>query len=136
MQPSATKLKSKKKPAESVRDTSENTAPITSNATNGQALLIDQALQVSDIHLSKKNLRTLKHLYPGGEEGEGQSWVSWEDFVRAMAEAGFHISNTDSSAVVFEHRDHSKGRIIFHRPHPEPKLDCIILRVMGKWMAK
>ncbi|EWG55568.1 hypothetical protein FVEG_17551 [Fusarium verticillioides 7600] len=61
--------------------------------------------------------------------------VTWERFVNMMAKAGFTARNNTGSAVAFKQRG-AGGRIVFHKPHPADKLDPVLLRIMGKRMAK
>ncbi|KAK4499654.1 hypothetical protein PRZ48_010172 [Zasmidium cellare] len=63
----------------------------------------------------------------------GQS-CEWIQFVHAMRDVGFSARNSTGSAVVFELKD--QGKIIFHRPHPVAKIDPVMLKAMGKRMAK
>jgi hypothetical protein len=48
-----------------------------------------------------------------------------------MAEAGFAERNGGGSIVTFEDTT-GGGKIRFHRPHPEPTIDPIMLQSMGK----
>lgn len=66
--------------------------------------------------------------------------ISWDAFVRAMSDAGFLVKQSGGSAVSFEKDDSvqegQNGRIVFHRPHPEAKIDPVIFLSMGKRMHK
>ncbi|KAF7923039.1 uncharacterized protein EAE98_007744 [Botrytis deweyae] len=67
--------------------------------------------------------------------------VPWDSLVNAMAEAGFIASHErGGSAVQFEPDTSSpwfgKGKIVFHKPHPERVVDAVMLGVMGKRMKK
>ena len=68
-----------------------------------------------------------------------------------MIYMGFSARNGGGSALVFENGDLSAaaaegrgggaadaagGKIIFHKPHPIPKIGSIILHSMGRRMAK
>ncbi|KAK5110324.1 hypothetical protein LTR85_001277 [Meristemomyces frigidus] len=64
----------------------------------------------------------------------GSKGSDWDQFVHAMKDVGFTARNSAGSAVVFDLAD--KGKIVFHRPHPVAKIDPILLRAMGKRMAK
>ncbi|KAL2809105.1 hypothetical protein BJX63DRAFT_372353 [Aspergillus granulosus] len=96
----------------------------------------------SPIHVSKQSLEVFLLMFPEKQAGEvGGRHVLWDEFVHAMVDAGFTARNSSGSAVAFtsstsdtSHR--SGGRIVFHKPHPVPKIDPILLQVMGKRMAR
>jgi hypothetical protein len=52
-----------------------------------------------------------------------------------MNEAGFTARNGEGSIVRFENRN-GEGSINFHRPHPEPTIDPVMLQAMGWRMNK
>lgn len=59
--------------------------------------------------------------------------IKWQRFVAAMVDAGCSATNNGGSAVTFKH---AVGSMVFHRPHPEPEIDPIVLHSMGqrlKW---
>jgi len=66
--------------------------------------------------------------------------VNWDHFVSAMSEVGFQARSSGGSAVLFSPAADSKwdgmGKIVFHRPHPDSKIDYITLGSMGKRMRK
>lgn len=57
-----------------------------------------------------------------------------DQFVHAMRDAGCLVRSRPGSAVAFAVE--GKGRIVFQRPHPEAKLYAIMMRAMGKRLAK
>lgn len=63
-----------------------------------------------------------------------RSW-KWQHFVDVMLDVGFDISQGSGSAVSFEHSS-GLGRIVFHQPHPQPVIDPMMLRFMGKRLSK
>lgn len=71
---------------------------------------------------------------------ERSKTVKWESFVKAMSQVGFVARHSGGSAVLFEPSQNSKwfgrGKIVFHRPHPVPVIDSVILSSMGKRMNK
>lgn len=69
------------------------------------------------------------------EKDDAAKDLLWDRFVQAMVDAGFTGRNNGGSPVSFKRRD-GGGGIAFHRPHPIPKIDPIMLRTMGKLMAK
>lgn len=71
---------------------------------------------------------------PGMPRTGTRSW-KWQHFVDVMMDAGFNVSQGSGSAVSFEHSS-SKGRIVFHQPHPQPIIDPVMLRFMGRRMNR
>lgn len=63
-----------------------------------------------------------------------RSW-KWQHFVDVMLDTGFKVSQGSGSAVSFEHPS-GKGRIVFHQPHPQPTIDPVMLRFMGRRMNR
>jgi hypothetical protein len=62
-------------------------------------------------------------------------------FVIAMVQIGFVARHNGGSAVLFEPNGECKwypfgGKIVFHRPHPDPTLTPLILKFMGKRFHK
>lgn len=62
--------------------------------------------------------------------------VRWENFVTAMVDAGFCATHSGGSAVTFKDARFGGGSIVFHRPHPDPSIDDIMLRGMGRRLSK
>ena len=90
--------------------------------------------KATPIELTKQDsLDVIQLMFP--EKDDAAKSVLWDRFVHAMADAGFIATNNSGSPVSFKHRD-GDGRIVFHRPHPDSKIDPIMLRNMGKRMAK
>jgi hypothetical protein len=53
----------------------------------------------------------------------------------------FSVKQGGGSAVIFENKGSIKeqgtrGKIVFHKPHPVPKIDPIMLHAWGKRMTK
>ncbi|KAM3418293.1 hypothetical protein BST61_g4293 [Cercospora zeina] len=63
--------------------------------------------------------------------GEQQSDVRWKDFTVAMVDAGFSATPSGGSVFTFKNAENG-GSINFHRPHPDPSINPLMLRVMGK----
>lgn len=57
----------------------------------------------------------------------------WDDFVRAMKDAGCCCKANGGSAVTFEDGKH---KIVVHRPHPDSTIDPIKLRSISKRLKK
>lgn len=66
--------------------------------------------------------------------------VTWQSFIAAMASVGLKARHSGGSAVLFEPTEESqwygKGKIVIHRPHPDSKLDPVMLTSIGKRMRK
>ncbi|TKX20274.1 putative mRNA binding protein [Elsinoe australis] len=91
----------------------------------------------SKIPVKKENLRIFTQMFSAGEQSPGRK-VAWQHFCNAMADAGFSIQQGSGSSVCFQQGVHGNGAgsIVFHRPHPDPTIDPIMLRVMGKRLRK
>ncbi|KAF1967834.1 hypothetical protein BU23DRAFT_658017 [Bimuria novae-zelandiae CBS 107.79] len=61
--------------------------------------------------------------------------VDWDAFVGSMENAGFRGKCGGGSIVIFEKMDRG-GKIVFHRPHPNPTLDSVMLQSMGRRLNK
>ncbi|KAK2600512.1 hypothetical protein N8I77_010039 [Diaporthe amygdali] len=74
-------------------------------------------------------------LFPA-EKDEGRRGVNWQTFVRRMTAVGCSVGNSGGggSEVLFSHE--SFGKITFHKPHPEPRVDAIKLRSWGYRLEK
>lgn len=91
-------------------------------------------VEAAPIRVMKHSLDVFQLMFP--EKGEAATkFVLWDRFVHAMADAGFVARNTSGSLVSFKNAE-TEGRIVFHRPHPDPKIDPIMLQAMGKRMTK
>ncbi|KAJ4311240.1 hypothetical protein N0V94_008047 [Neodidymelliopsis sp. IMI 364377] len=86
------------------------------------------------IQLSKSSYTTLRSMFPSTVE-ERQKTINWTAFVNSMNDAEFTPRNGDESIVRFENRM-GVGSINFHRPHPEPTIDAVMLQAMGWRMNK
>ena len=91
------------------------------------------------ISVNQRTFNIFTAMFPASSEEAAKS-VDWDTFVHAMADVGFSARNGGGSAVMFEKgKDgHSGlgGRIIFHRPHPNPKIHPVMLHSMGRRMMK
>lgn len=78
-----------------------------------------------------ENLVLLSSIFP--RVSGNQRSFSWKHFTQEMVNAGFHITQGSGSSVVFKKEE---GSIVFHRPHPDPTVDGMMLLRMGKRMKK
>jgi hypothetical protein len=74
-------------------------------------------------------------MYPKTVEEMSQTVVC-DDFVSAMYSAGCMAQNSAGSAVSFEDTLYKKGRIVFHKPYPTPKVDSFKFRKWGRRLMK
>jgi hypothetical protein len=94
------------------------------------------------VPLPKKTRSILRQMFPDESDSEVKcDDVPWYRFVLAMAQIGFAARHNGGSAVLFEPNSECKwcpfgGKIVFHRPHPDPTLTPLILKFMGKRMHK
>lgn len=86
------------------------------------------------ITVSKRSRATFRYIFPTALE-ERQKHVDWETFVTSVTDAGLVARNGGGSIVTFED-ENGGGKIIFHRPHPDPSIDPIMLQSMGRRMNK
>jgi hypothetical protein len=92
----------------------------------------DSNVEANLIRVNKESLAVFEMMYRTDCLAGGT--IRWQEFVQAMKGAGFAAQEASGSAVTF--RDRDDRRICFHRPHPEPVLDHIMLYGMAKRMAK
>lgn len=107
--------------------------PAREDAPGVQAETIKLA-EATTIKVTKQSLDVFLLMIP--ENDEVVKDVLWDRFVRAMVDAGFSARNSSGSAVSFKKYSGNGGKIVFHKPHPVPKIDPVLLRVIGKRMAK
>lgn len=102
------------------------------------ASIHEQAL--ASISVKPRNYKLLSKLFPSQEStSESSGKARWQDFVTAMADAGFLASTNGGSAVTFCTSELEEGRnrrIVIHRPHPDPELSAVTMRSIWKRMNK
>jgi hypothetical protein len=86
------------------------------------------------ILVNKRSFDIFALMFPCKEESSRS--VDWDSFVHAITDAGFTARSNVGSAVLFEGNPQLGGKIGFHKPHPIAKIDPVMLRSMGKRMAK
>ena len=86
---------------------------------------------MSQVAVKKETLDLMAQLFPVEVPDTGT--VRWTQFVQALADAGMTATQSAGSAVTFKVLDQS---ITFHKPHPEPEIDAIKLRIFGKRLSK
>lgn len=70
------------------------------------------------------------------EKTEGKQGVDWQTFVRGMTVVGCSVTNSGGggSEVLFSHE--LFGKITFHKPHPEPRVDTIKLHAWAQRLQR
>lgn len=70
------------------------------------------------------------------DKNQGKQGVDWQMFVRGMTAVGCSVTNSGGggSEVLFSHE--SFGKITFHRPHPEPRVDAIKLHAWAQRLQR
>ncbi|KAJ9621645.1 hypothetical protein H2203_007134 [Taxawa tesnikishii (nom. ined.)] len=77
------------------------------------------------IPVSKSSLLLFKHVFP----------IDEDTFVAAMADAGYSAMQHSGSETRFDRVD-GGGSVVFHRPHPETKINPIKLRAWGRTLTR
>lgn len=128
------KIKSKTRPAKQ--------AGSLEDIDHGVAGMMAKFVQVEtpEVLVKKRAYDMLTLMFPATATESAKS-IEWDMFVHAMSDMGFSARNAGGSAVVFEKGNLAEGgatsgKIIFHKPHPIPKIDPIMLHSMGRRMAK
>ncbi|KAG6920263.1 hypothetical protein DXG01_005032 [Tephrocybe rancida] len=88
--------------------------------------------------LSKKSKGLMHQLLNTAEdEMKGIAPMKWENFLRLMREMGFDYDpSTAGSSVRFDPPDKRDMPITFHKPHPDPTLQPIMLKDYAKRLKK
>ncbi|KAE8446320.1 hypothetical protein EG329_012067 [Mollisiaceae sp. DMI_Dod_QoI] len=131
------------KPASEIRVKTKTRGELASIEHDLEDLNINQPAVDEDeppqkVLVKKSALEVLTSLFP--DRDQGSKSVLWDSFVDAMAKVGFMCRRSGGSAVTFEPSGESKwygkGSIAFHRPHPDSKIDSVMLLLIGKRMKK
>lgn len=89
------------------------------------------------IRLKPENHRIFMTMFPSSESPsedkstEKAGSLHWRRFIAAMADAGFSATGSGGSAFTFAN-NHSGEKIVFHRPHPTPRVEQTKLICWGK----
>ena len=126
---SSRKAKNKTRPSEQI-STMEDINHAVADMT-----VVSKQGQTPKIPVTKRAYDMLSFMFSTTAE-ESSKTVDWDMFVHAMADMGFSARNGGGSVVVFEKYGNRDGKIIFHKPHPVPKIDPIMLHSMGRRMGK
>ncbi|KXS99504.1 hypothetical protein AC578_4253 [Pseudocercospora eumusae] len=89
---------------------------------------------IPQIKVKKESLSIFRKMYPAHQDDlELRSNTRWQVFLQAMTDAGFLATEASGSAVRFSN---DQGSISFHKPHPDPVIDPVMLHSMARRMKK
>lgn len=83
------------------------------------------------ICVKPETLSVIKQMH--GPPNPNKSSVRWVNLVRTLVDAGFVAKKGAGSAVRFSS---DEGCIDFHRPHPDPTVESIMLHAMRRRLRK
>lgn len=83
------------------------------------------------IAVKQDSLSIISKMFPTG--AEGSTSVRWLQLVQALTDAGLVATEGAGSAVSFANEH---GSISVHKPHPDPVVDAIRLRGIGRRLRK
>ncbi|KAI9669738.1 MAG: hypothetical protein M1831_007434 [Alyxoria varia] len=95
-------------------------------------------LMAESIKVRSSSINLFSKMFPKRGKGDDTTGkIRWADFVGAMADAGFIARKGSGSAVLFENdKQGHEGKIVVHRPHPDPEVSHPMLKCIGKRMRK
>ncbi|USW46943.1 hypothetical protein Slin15195_G002620 [Septoria linicola] len=105
-------------------DPKADTAPTTINREQTSAT-------VEPTPIKQDSLVVFARMFPTSGTAGGS--VRWTQFVQAVTDAGLSATAEGGSAVTFSD---GSTRVSVHRPHPEPVINPIMLRAIGKRFRK
>ncbi|KDR75158.1 hypothetical protein GALMADRAFT_249095 [Galerina marginata CBS 339.88] len=86
-----------------------------------------------------KKANTLMHqlLKTQEDQTDGRAPMKWENFLRLMREMGFtYDPSTAGSSVRFDPPNKGDRSITFHKPHPDPTLQPVMLKEFAKKLKR
>jgi len=88
--------------------------------------------------LGKKTTGLMHQLLKTQEDQTaGRAPMKWENFLKLMREMGFEYDpSTAGSSVRFDPPNKNDRPITFHKPHPDPTLNPIMLKAFAKRLKK
>jgi HicA toxin of bacterial toxin-antitoxin, len=86
------------------------------------------------VNVSGDSYKILEMMWPStGDKSSRLQSVPWTQLVQAMVDIGCTVQNSGGSAVSFRRAGNT---IVIHRPHPDPRVDSISMRNIGKRLTK
>lgn len=91
---------------------------------------------VEPIVVPRKNFEEFVCKVFPAERKEGKQGMDWQTFLRGMTAVGCSVTNSGGggSEVLFCHE--LFGKITFHKPHPEPRVDAIKLHAWSQRLQR
>lgn len=134
----STRNKKKTRPEREARDMGVNPATDTSGVEDMHRLALaddDAPIILDPIPVSRRNFDEVFGAMFPTDKVEAKRSVDWNTFLRAMKAVGCALHNgSGGSEVLFKHEKF--GKIVFHKPHPESKIDPIKLHAWGHRLAR
>ncbi|KAJ7593978.1 hypothetical protein C8J56DRAFT_1012387 [Mycena floridula] len=89
-------------------------------------------------HLNKRKRELMHQLLNTSEDvTRGTTGMKWDNFVTLMKDMGFTFDpSTAGSSVRFDPPDPKDRAISFHKPHPDPSIDRVTLKLWSKKLQK
>ncbi|KAK3632814.1 hypothetical protein LTR56_016137 [Elasticomyces elasticus] len=94
----------------------------------------DEVMAQGFIAVGKDSKMVFARMFSPSVETKGL--LKWDQLTAAFVDAGLSMVPNGGSRVIFTHPDPQKGSIVFHRPHPDPSVNVIMLRCMAKRLGK
>jgi hypothetical protein len=96
--------------------------------SNGSNAASAPMLQIA---VKQETLSVLSRIFPTG--ADGSSGVRWTQLLQALADAEMRATQGAGSAVSFANEH---GSISLHKPHPDPGVNAVMLRGIGRRLNK
>ena len=90
------------------------------------------AAEESPILVKEDSISVFNRMFPV-DVATNPGSVRWSLLVHALTDAGFSATEAGGSAVSFSNE---AGKIVFHKPHPDPSVDTVMLQSIGKRLRK
>jgi hypothetical protein len=94
---------------------------------------VSQELKGLKIPVKQESLSVFNKMFSSG----GSTSIRWIQLVQALTDAGMTATQVPGSGVKFAN---DRDSIVFHKPHPEPVVDGVMLRCqigrrLQKWFS-
>lgn len=92
------------------------------------------ATRQNTIGVKNKSISFFKQMFSSAEAP--QRSLKWVDLLDALVDAGMSATHSGGSKVTFEDMRTGKGSIVLHKPHPDPTVHHVMLKTVGRRLAK
>lgn len=96
----------------------------------------DMEPQQPTIEVCQESIDLFHRMFTSYASSKNTAACRWEDFTSALRDAGCLARQNGGSAVAFTHPMVPDDVIVIHRPHPDPTINPIMLRRVGKKFEK